>query len=951
MGVIRRLVTVIDLQADKAAKALVKYDALWRQTAKSIASYASEVEADANRVVAATQRMAAAVNAAPRPGRGGGAPMVSGLGTAPRSSGARPARAQRGGDDLDRAIAAANKAENARAAGQAKASAQMAGFATGSKSINEATAALGAFATKSERARAAVRDLEAQVARNRKEMADLRAQTLATGDADGTLADRMRGLSVATGQTAVKLADARKELRSIDGSLIDAVKGSKAFSLSLGAMAVAAGNFASQALSRVVQGVAGAMVGATEKAIKFESSFADVKKVLPDNMSVAQVAELEAGIKRLGPAVGVLPTSMAELTAGLAQAGVAGDDLLPIAEDAAKIGVAFDLTGKEAGHAFASIQAALGTTRTETNSLFDTINQLSNGMNSTAAQLVEVEQRVGSVGRAMSLSGETIAALGSALVSTGASAEVAATGVRTFLARLGAGEAATDKQLAAFKALGLSATDVARELSSGDTARAEKQIRGVVEAIQGLSDEDRLPVLIEMFGSESIGTIGALATNVELLGTAFSISGNKAAAAGSVQKEFENRSKTTEHQVQKLKASVEVLAISFGEALMPHINKVVEFLLSPEGQKWGKDAVDQAAEAVSGLATVVGVVAKGLGALIDTFGGTGTAALAMGAAFALALGPWGALAAAAVTAIGLIGAAIRDTTDETRKMEEEVTRLAQTEIVKKQLGGTLGEDAENVARLRAGLEKRKADSKRSQSRTLTPEGIRRDAEKRAADIEEIKVQEALIAEAEGRINGKKKAAEDAAAKAAEAEAAKAKAEADRESQRISDEIEFDALKGKKNLTPSQKARRNELSKALDKAVPSGGGRAHKATKMDKQLAAMDPGVRALLTRGGETDAGGDLKRADNPLDRAVFANLTRSGRGGSDSSPGPGPNVTTIYNTTNNNVQVNVDASSSAAPVENMRQAAVDLGNTASNVRFTGVSKLAAAKNAGGRMA
>ena len=51
------------------------------------------------------------------------------------------------------------------------------------------------------------------------------------------------------------------------------------------------------------------------------------------------------------------------------------------------------------------------------------------------------------------ISGETGAALNAVLIKTGSSAEVAATGVRTFIGRLGAGE--TKGQLKAFKALNI----------------------------------------------------------------------------------------------------------------------------------------------------------------------------------------------------------------------------------------------------------------------------------------------------------------------------------------------------------------------------------------------------------------------------------------------------------------------------------------------------------------
>lgn len=954
---------MIELQASKATRALKQYDALWKRTATSISGYAASIEADANRVVAATQRMASTVANAPRSGRSGsGAGRGSeggGPGDIARIRNALVTKGPRkGGDELDNATAAANKAEAAKSAALARQAALSSGLAAGAVPVREAANALGMLATKSEKAKAAVRDLEDQVAHNRREMAALRVQITQTGDADGTLTERMRGLAVATGRANIQLSDARSELRGISGGLIDAINNAGRFNLSLSTLTVTAGNLISAGVSRAFREIAGGIVGATEKAIKFESSFADVRKVLPDNMTQAQVAKLEAGLLKLGPAVGVLPTQLSELTASLAQSGIASDQLLGVAEDASKVGVAFDLSGKEAGHAFASIQAALGTTRGETNSLFDTINELSNGMNSTARDLVDVEQRVGSVGRAMSLSGETVAALGSALVSTGAASDVAATGVRTFLARLGAGAAATPKQLAAFQALGLSATETAAALSSGDMQTAEGTIRRVVAAIQALPNEDRLPVLIELFGSESIGTIGALATNVELLGKAFEISGNKTKAAGSVLREYDNRSKTTEHQLARVKAGVEVLAIQFGNALLPSITEVANYLNSPEGQEWGRSAVNDLVEGVrslvAGLRTVWPIV-KDVGKAIASFselvgGGTLAVTALAGGLFALG-GPLVAVPVLAVAAGAIIGQAFYDAAKAFSSAKKNWEDMGQSVLEGR---GVFGKLTDTLGELTASTDRSTAAWAAWMRQML---GVA-DAVDDFYDRErEAKIRAGRISEAEAR---KSAVDADRIAYAKRSRAAKEANDAAIVQRRrggaasLAAHNRFEVLSARvasgEKLSPSESKEYTALSNGLDRAKVSrvrGGG--HRETELDRELAGMDPAVRALITASGEKDAGGHRKVADNVLDRAVFASATGRGGGGG-GSVGPGPNVTTVYNDNKQIITVQVDASSSAPAAENIRRAASDLATSASNVRFVGASKVIANRNAGGRM-
>lgn len=967
MGVIRRLVTVVELQADKAAKALKKYDALWKSTATSIGTYASSVEADANRVIAAAQRMATAVNAVPRSGHGGGGGSVptssrrasnsddvARLKNAPL---AKPRSSPRG-DDLDRAIAAANKAEAARAAGLASTQARMAGLAAGSTSVRAAADALGFFASKSDKAKAAVKDLEAQVARNRKEMADLKVQVLTTGDADGTLTNRMQGLAVATGQAQVKLGDARKELRAVDGGLIDAINNSSKFSFSLSAMAVAAGNFISAGLQRAVHEVAGAVVGATQKAIEFEDAFARISKVI-DDKSPEHLAEIDAGIKQMATSLGVLPTELANSAAALAASGLQ-DDLLGYTEDAAKLGVAFDLTGQEAGHALASLTASLGLSRTEMQSLTGTINELDDGMNSSSKQLVGYLEEVAGIGRAASVSGETLLALGSAIISTGVSEDKAATGVKNFLATLEAGEAATDAQVAAFKKLGFEATELAKAMTSG---RAEETIKAVAAAIGDIDPAERFSTLIDLFGRESIGNVGGLATNVDLLGKSFEIAGDAAGkAATSVDKEFARVSQTSGHQIDSLKASVEVLAIEFGKALLPSIIEVVGYLNSPEGQAWGREAVRDLVglvkSLVNGLKEAWPVVKAIGGAMVDFADLVGGATIAVGllAGGLLALtGPFVAVPVLAVAAGAAIATAFTSASD--AAMESTLQMQSNFEDMAKSLAD--GRDKFGVLRdilgeLTASTDKSTAAWAAWMQQML---GATDAVERFYQKDQEGKIRAGTLSEAEARKRsvdadrlayaGRTKAAYEANAAAQKRSIA---AENAAGNTTASGQARFDALSAKvaagEKLKPSEAKEYTKLSKELDEAKASKPGRGHKPTKMDQQLAAMDPSVRALLTRGGATDAGGDLKRADNVLDRAVFSRAT-GGAGGGGGSSGPGPNVTTIYNTTN--VQVQVDASSSAPAAENMRAAAADIGQAASSVRFVGQAKIVAARNAGGR--
>lgn len=964
MGAIRTLTTILLLKAGDAVKGLKAYDKAWKVTEKSIAVAVAGIERSSDRAVAALQRMGDAAAVARATGAGAGGGGRGGGGGASGGAGRSGGGGGGGGGSRRSGGQSSPVIDNIVARG-AKSSAAMAGLAAGAKPINEATAALGRFASAEDKAKAKVADLTTQVQRNREEMARLRRQAIETGDADGTLTARMRGLAAQTGVTTQQLAKARGELRGLTGGLIDAVKGAANFRGALGAVQVAAGNLISGGLSRLSGLAAGALGESAKMAMNFEKSLVDVAKVAKDVDLKDGLLDprIKQGIKDTAKELGVMPEQVAALTAQVTASFSGKTDIVALAKDVTKIGVAWDITGQQAGEYFKQTSAGLQLNAEETKALFGSINQLGNELGIKSSEIAEAMTRSAGVIKGANLSGETGAALNATLIKAGASAEVAATGVRTFIARLGAGEAATDKQRKAFAALGLSAESVAKNLSSGDAARAEKQIKDVVASLVEMgktAPDKRLATLIELFGSESIGSIGAAATATETLASAFSIAGDKAAALTSVQSEYERVSNTTAARVEKLKANIGVLAIEFGEALLPYIDKVVAFLTSPEGQEWGKNAVEKAAAAVATLASVIGEVVATIGSLTEAFGGATVAVAGLGLAVAGLAGPFAAAALAGVAAGTAIANAWNGAAMAMADMHRKANEIRQKEH-EADMKAKQGEADAQVAefdRHNSANEKRASLAKREEERL------------RAKGLSEVEISRrvagmTLATQGDGRQFGGgteddrlaewEKSFGDAGGAGGGAGGGA--------SDKGADMSRFDALVRQRNadpdgLDPAEAKELRGLSKRLNRAIPKkpGKGRTHKQTKMDRQLAAIDPDVRAVLTRGGEKDKGGDLKVADNVLDKALFAKQNKAnGLGGSSSGlggVGPGPNITNNYTYVTTNVGgISVDARGNADAASNLSSSAREVGDRVGEVRWTGANGLVAQRNMGGRRA
>lgn len=949
-GTLRKLVTRLVLEGAKTASdQLRKYDTLWKATAKSVESSASAIEKAAERAGSALGRMQAGA-AAVRAGAAGSAGR-GGSGTK------KP-----GKDPLDAAIRNANVV-----------SARQAGLAAGAAQVNDATKALGLFATASDRAKAKVADLTSTVERNRKEMADLRVKVVQTGDADGTLTARMQGLSVSTNKVSGELREARRELRAVDGSLIDNIKSAANLSGRFDALKVAAGNLISGAVSRGLHGIGDALVGSAKSAMDFEKALVDVAKVAQDaDLTKDGLLDprVKQGIKDVAKELGVMPTEVAELTAQITAAFSGKTDIVALASDVTKIGVAWDISGKQAGEFFKQTSAGLQINSDETKALFGSINELGNKLGIKSAEIAEAMTRSAGVIKGANLSGETGAALNATLIKAGASAEVAATGVRTFIARLGAGEAATDKQVRAFQALGLSAESVAKNLASGDAARAENQIKEVVGALVKMGEEapeERLATLIQLFGSESIGSIGAAATAVDTLASSFEIAGNKGAALTSVQQEYDRVSNTTAARVEKLKANIGVLAIQLGEKLLPYIDRVVNFLTSPEGQEWGAAAVEKAVGAVTTLADAVLGLGKFFGFLSDKLGGATVAVGLLGAAVFALTGPFGLAAAAAVAMGAAAATAIDSIVNRAEHAQLALLKLHnQAQAIRNQ--EQEAERAEQVAESDAASEQL-AREKRVQAATdlwEQRERTRINAEqggvedlaitRKAARMREV----LLTGKGAGRIgtfDERIKSFEDSlAADKWGYKGGGGNSQSGDSEGGVERFNELLAARSSRQLKPSEAKALRSLSKSLDLAIPKkpGKGREHKATKMDRQLAALDPSLAGVLTQGGDTDRGGDLKVSDDILSRGVLAAASaRKGLGsvsGGSGGVGPGPNITNTNNNTTITVQQAIDARSTASVPENIRSAARESGNQAAGVILTGVDRARALKMGGARM-
>lgn len=320
--------------------------------------------------------------------------------------------------------------------------------------------------------------------------------------------------------------------------------------------------------------VMGSIRGLADPAIKFESAMADVKKVVNFD-TPAQFKEMGDDILKLTRTIPMAGEEIAAIVAAGGQSGVARENLLGYAKDAATMGVAFDMAAGDAGEAMATMANVLGKPITEMAQFGDVINHLSDNANSKAKDIVNVITRVGSDTRMLGLSENQAAALGSTFLSMGKAPELAAQAVKgmssAFL-QLKAGDHAKE-----LKQLGFTTKGFAAAMNKD----AQGAISTFIERVKKLPKDKQYPLLAKVFGKQYADDVLLLAQNTgeynRQLGLLQETDANgNLKYIGSMQREFENRSNTTENKLTKLKSSLTEIATKIGNAFLPVITSFVE---------------------------------------------------------------------------------------------------------------------------------------------------------------------------------------------------------------------------------------------------------------------------------------------------------------------------------------------------------------------------------------
>ncbi len=359
----------------------------------------------------------------------------------------------------------------------------------------------------------------------------------------------------------------------------------------------------------------GTVAGTIGKPIKdsmaLEDAMADLAKV--SDLSEQGLADMQKRLERMSLSIPMTASGLAQIAAAAAGAGVESKDLAEFTEQAAKMAVAFDITADSAGTMMSKWQSGMKLTLPQTFALADAVNGLSNSNAALAADIGDAMQRYGALGKVAGLTETQTAALATSLIASGASSDTAATGMKAFMGALAKGGTMAELQAAAFTNIGFDP----KELQASLQKDAPKTIVSVLEAInKKIPPEKRTMYLNAMFGETGMEAIGPLLQNLEGLKKNFDLVADAQGYAGSMEKEFAARSKTTSNALQLVQNAAASVSRSIGEPLLEPLREAasmfVRFADSISG--WLKENPEFVKSAVyAGLAVtaVAGAVSAG----------------------------------------------------------------------------------------------------------------------------------------------------------------------------------------------------------------------------------------------------------------------------------------------------------------------------------------------------
>lgn len=329
------------------------------------------------------------------------------------------------------------------------------------------------------------------------------------------------------------------------------------------------GNQISSAGTKPLQ-VAGAVTGigynAVRTAIKAESAFSDVKKQF-DFATKEDEEKFKSDLQKIitEKKVAISLEDLYGMAANAGQSGLSQDEAISYIEEASKMAVAFDMSREEASKYMFTWKNAFNMNLDQLKELSDQINVLGNNTGASESQISEFLTRLGNIPKLAGMAENQTAALGASLIEMGMAPEVAATGAKKLLNVLSKGMSADKSEKEALEMLGLDA----EYLSVMAKKDSEKAMDLVFSKLSKVKETKQSAIMAMLFGEEGKVAGANILASYEKYTKNLSLVKDKNIYEGGKDKEYDNKSNTTENRLKNLSAQFDIIKANVGEQLLP----------------------------------------------------------------------------------------------------------------------------------------------------------------------------------------------------------------------------------------------------------------------------------------------------------------------------------------------------------------------------------------------
>lgn len=351
-------------------------------------------------------------------------------------------------------------------------------------------------------------------------------------------------------------------------------------------------------------GAGAGLVVAANKAMKFESVMTDVAKVV-NFTSDKQFGDFRESILKTAVELGKVPANLAEIAVEGGKLGVLPENMEAFIGVVARTSVAFDMLEGTAAAQIGSIQAKIGLTVEETGRLMDAVNFLADNTSAGGARMIEIIARTSGTLKSIDMPRKFMAGWAAFADQMEVTPELAASGMNMMVARMRKIPGMLEKMVAS----------------------PQKAITGLLRSLSGLDAVQRSKRVDELFGPEAGRFVLKVVTNMEKLDATMKLVADDSAFAGSMMRELQKKLGTSETAWGRVKAIIDVVAITIGDVLTPYIRELAPHVVNIgfAFRDWAKEhpALVKIGLAIAGIVAIVGpalvimgIMASSIGALI-----------------------------------------------------------------------------------------------------------------------------------------------------------------------------------------------------------------------------------------------------------------------------------------------------------------------------------------------